>query len=67
MMHFNTTSAPVEATVSCNGNSNTGASRGSSPADTYESSEDSATYARDTSCFSNTYLGDILILFLNRC
>ena len=41
MMHFMSTSIPAVATVSCRGNSNTGASNGSSPADTYESSEES--------------------------
>ncbi len=34
MMHFSDTSAPADAAVSWRGNSNTGASIGSSPADT---------------------------------
>lgn len=42
MIHLSSTSAPRAATTFCRGISNTGASRGSSPADTYESSEDSA-------------------------
>lgn len=42
MIHLSSTSAPGAATTFCRGISNTGASRGSSPADTYESSEDSA-------------------------
>ena len=42
MMHLSSTSAPADATVSWRGNSNTGASIGSSSADTYESSEESA-------------------------
>lgn len=41
MMHFKTTSTPAETMVFWRGNSNTGASMGSSPADTYESSEES--------------------------
>lgn len=34
MIHFSSTSAPADATASWRGNSNTGASIGSSPADT---------------------------------
>lgn len=50
IMHFKMTSAPAETMVSWRGNSNTGASMGSSSADTYESSEES----KKTSAISKT-------------
>lgn len=52
MIHFSSTSAPADATVSWRGNSNTGASNGSSPADTYESSEESAQFNESPKTFS---------------
>lgn len=62
MMHLRTTSTPVDAAKSWSGNSNTGASMGSSPADTYESSEDSARVFREQENISHhaLYLGSVI-------